>query len=494
MLVLVTGGTGVVGPAAMKALLDRGHNVRLFSRNAHRDAKAWGAGVEAFDGDVADGGSLAGAADGCDAVLHVVGIVDETPPHVTFQKVNVNGTANVVVEAERAGVPKLVFVSSLGCERGDSGYHRSKRRAEDIVRSFRGNWVIVRPGNVYGPGDEQVSLVLKMVRGMPAVPVLSGGDHEFQPVWHEDLGQALALVVERDDLAGRVLEIAGPERTTENDLLDRLQRLTGREPARIPLPGLVAQLGMRVADMLGIDTPLNESQLRMLEEGSVLRDPSRNALDTVLGITPTPLDEGLHRLADEIPEMLPSEGIGALTRKRFWVDIEASERSADELFAHFRRRFGEIVPIEVSAEPGTACEIVEGATLTMRLPVRGHIQVRVEEVEPHRITLVTLQGHPLAGAIRFLGEPRGDAVRFEVQAYDKPASFGDFLMMKTLGERLQDATWKDVVQRMLEESGGQAPAGIRRESETLDQAQSDQIEKWLEDLIAKRKRETESLV
>src|SRR5687767_5802340 len=118
MRVLVTGGTGVVGVGTVTALVREGHDVRLVSRNAERDARRWPNGVEAWRGDVAEPESIRGAADGCDAVVHLVAVVDEAPPDATFERVNVRGTRHIVREAERAGVSKLLFVSSLGCDRG----------------------------------------------------------------------------------------------------------------------------------------------------------------------------------------------------------------------------------------------------------------------------------------------------------------------------------------------------------------------------------------
>src|SRR5438045_6574635 len=111
MQVLVTGGTGVVGASTVSALLKRGHEVRLLSRNAERDARSWSSGVTPVEGDVAEPATIAGAAAGCDVVVHLVAIVDEAPPDVTFQRVNVQGTRNIVTEAERSGVRKIVYVS-----------------------------------------------------------------------------------------------------------------------------------------------------------------------------------------------------------------------------------------------------------------------------------------------------------------------------------------------------------------------------------------------
>ena len=492
MKVLVTGGTGVVGQGAVSALLARGHDVRLFSRHAEQDVKQWQSGVEGVPGDIGSRTDVEGIADGCDAVLHVVGIVDENPPDVTFDRINVEGTRLLVRETERAKVGKFVFVSSLGAPTGDSPYHRSKRAAEEIVRAFDGQWIIVRPGNVYGPGDEVISLLLKMVRTLPAIPVIGGGDQPFQPAWYEDVGEALAMAVERHDLARQALDLAGPERTTMNDLIDRLTRLTGREPARIPVPEMFASIGLRLADMFGAEVPINESQLTMLREGNVIRETAGNALTAVFRIQPTSLDEGLAKLADALPEQLPSEGIGSLERKRFWVDIATSRYSAAGLFDRLRAHFARIVGerLAMNAEPGTTTRIEDGSTLTMSLPLRGHCQVRVEEVSDRSLTLVTLDGHPLAGAIRFLTEQRGDQVRFEIRIYDRPATLPDLVMMRTVGTVMQDSTWIAVAEAMIAESGGVAPDGVERETVTLDDTQARRVEKWVRDLVLQRRAES----
>src|SRR3954468_14819133 len=118
MRVLVTGGTGVVGRGTVTELVKRRHEVVLGSRHADTDARQWPAGVIPRRGDVSERTSIAGAADGCDVVLHMVAIVEEAPPHATFDRVNVEGTRNMLAEAQRAGVQRFVFVSSLGAPVG----------------------------------------------------------------------------------------------------------------------------------------------------------------------------------------------------------------------------------------------------------------------------------------------------------------------------------------------------------------------------------------
>lgn len=491
MQILVTGGSGVVGAGTVTELLRRGHQVRLLARHADRDARQWASGVTAVNGDVADAESIAGAADGCDAVMHVAGIVEESPPEATFERVNVNGTRNVCAEAERAGVTRLVFVSSLGAPEGESGYHRSKRDAERIVEGFRGNWTICRPGNVYGPGDGQISVMLRLVRGVsPIVPTVGSGDQSFQPIWWEDLAKALATVVERTDLAGEALDIAGTEVTCQNDLHERMSRITGRDVVSVPVPEMFATLGAKAISMVGWKIPFSDAELQMLREGNVIREGRTNALVETLRVVPTPLQVGLGRLAEAQPEQLPAEGIGTLKRKRYWADIVGAAHSPQTMFELFRTHFDDVTPVfvDAKAEPRATDVLEEGETVTLALPMRGHVQVRCASVEERRVTLLTLEGHPLAGAVRFLCEPLGGAVRFQVEVYDRPANAIDFLAMRTVGDRLQDHTWSHVVEKMVQISGGAAPGGVEHESVSLDDDEAKAIEQWVEELAMRRKR------
>ena len=489
MNVLVTCGTGAIGPSVVNALLERGHTVRLLSRHAEHDSRTWPGSINTVEGDVIDPPSLEGTADGADVVVHLAGIIEEAPPDATFQRVNVEGTRNIVREAERAGVPKIVCVSSLGSMRGQSPHHRSKRDAEAIVRAFSGAWIILRPGAVYGPGDEHISSLLKMVRTLPAVPLIGDGGQLFQPIWHEDAAEAIAQAVERDDLDGGEYDIAGDDITSQRDLLARLQRLTNRATVALPVPELLAQVGLKAAALAGVDVGFSESQLQMLIEGNVLPADADNALTRVFDVTPMPLEKGLRLLADNQPELLPDRGIGPLTRKRYWTDIRGTTLDADRLLDHVRARFRVLAPeiMSTSAEPGTPTCIEEGATLTLSIPLRGHVQLRVAEVDDRRFTLLTVAGHPLAGAVRVQTEPIGDAIRFEVQTYERPASIPDLVLMRTLGGSLQDRAWTHLIQNVVRDTGGRADE-VQRSSESLAGSEAAVVQRWAEELVVLRKQ------
>lgn len=507
MKVLVTGGTGVVGAAAVRALLADGHAVRLFSRHAARDAERWrdSGEVEARDGSIGSPLDIAGIAEGCDAILHIAGIVEERPPEITFDRVNVGGTQHLLTEAQRAGVRRFVYVSSLGAERGESAYHASKRRAEDAVRQFPGEWLICRPGNVYGPGDEVVSLLLQMVRLSPVIPVIDAGDQPFQPIDAEDLGAALAIAVARRDLSRQVLLLAGEEVTTTSDLIDRLARITGKQAARLPVPSFFAQLGARAASMIGLRMPVNEDKLTMLTEENVIRPGEVNALTTVLGVRPTPLEEGLRRLAVSQPEQLPGGGSGAgpVMRRRYWTDLQGIPGTARELFAEFRRRFFDVVPEAAVREGGEAVgetRLDPGAVLTLALPMRGHVQVRVVEVTDTSATLVTLAGHPLAGAntFRIAGVPTGtpsDAprggLRFVVESCDRPSNVVDGLAMTPMGVLFKHWTWNHVVEETARMFGARPPIDVKMEEHALEGEEERTAIREMEEKVERLAREQE---
>jgi uncharacterized protein YbjT (DUF2867 family) len=493
MRVLVTGGTGVVGASTVRALDAHGHAVRVLSRHAGRDEPWWPAGVDGWAGDVSDDASIRGSAQGCEIVLHLAGIVAESPPDRTFQKVNIDGTRYVVMEAERAGVRKVIYVSSLGAERGGSAYQRSKLVGEDVVRAFTRDWLVVRPGAVFGPGDEHGSVLLHMVRTLPVVPTFGAGDQPFQPVWHEDLAAALVAAVERDDLRCRTLELAGRDRTSQTDLLRRFGDITGRPAVQVPVPEIVARWGLRALDAVGVAAPIKEDQLQMLHEGSVMPPGTPNALTEVFGIAPTPLDEMVRRLAEEQPAQLPSDGVGPLTRKRFWIDIRGAARDADALFDYVRGHMAELLQPMVTVKRGVDGNrpVEEGDTLTLEIPVRGECQVRVAEVMDRRLTLLTVAGHPIAGAVRFLVEPNEDATRFEIQVYDRPATVVDRLIMRALGEWLQRAAWISTAQRVARAAGGSA-SDVHSSVDELDERELELVDEWASTLSAQLSRNATS--
>jgi NADH dehydrogenase len=279
-------------------------------------------------------------------------------------------------------------------------------------------------------------------------------------------------------LGGEVLEIAGHEITTTLNVLDRMEEITGRNVLRFPIPSTLASAATQVADALSIELPISEAKLTMLLEENFIRDPGANAITRIFGIMPTDLDTGLRALADALPEQLPSDGVGELQRKRYWADIEGSALTAEAVMECFRSEIVSIVPIDFAAEPGASTKLEAGSTLTAAIPGRGHIQVRVEDSSPTHVTFATIEGHPLAGAIRFSTCSSGGAIRFQVMVYARAANPVDWAMMNSIGSPLQDAVWTSVVEEVVKRSGGTAPDGVEHDTASFVGNAARDVEEW----------------
>ncbi|HKO57193.1 MAG TPA: hypothetical protein VJ276_15055 [Thermoanaerobaculia bacterium] len=309
----------------------------------------------------------------------------------------------------------------------------------------------VRTDVVYGPGDEVIAPLLKMIRTMPVVPV-ADGDEPFRPIWYRDAGKALVRMLEGADFA----DLAGPETTTLKDVVRRLEDITDRHPLVVPVP-----LGHALPEV-----------------------PDAPALR---GIDLTPLDEGLRMLADMLPEVLPEDGVGKMERKRFRADIRGTRYDAVGLMALFRERVTEVMPIEFAAEPGAPRRVELGATLTAHLPLRGNIQVRVVDLDRTRVVFATVEGHPLAGIVEFSAEDVGSAVRFRIDIAARAATLLDFVALHTVGKPAQAANWRAVVQKMIDLSGGTSD-GVHHESAKLDDADAAKVEERVRVLVQRNTR------
>src|SRR5215467_9604980 len=152
MKVFLTGATGFVGKHMLERLLAEGHAVRALARNPQKDNLAEHAKVELVAGDVIEGTGLNQGMQGCDAVIHLVGIIVEKGKN-TFEAVHHVGTRNVVEAAKGSGIQRLVHMSALGARAdGVAAYQTSKWKGEEEVRKSGIPYYILRPSLIFGPG------------------------------------------------------------------------------------------------------------------------------------------------------------------------------------------------------------------------------------------------------------------------------------------------------------------------------------------------------
>lgn len=268
--VLVTGGSGVVGGAAARALRAAGAEVVSLQRGALPPDLAE-LGVLEVRGDVTNAAAVAQAMQGVDAVIHAAARVDITGAWSDFERINVGGTRTVVAAAQGAGVSRCVFVSSpsvahvghaivgAGAEPANPDnarghYARSKAMAEEVaLAADRPGFAVtaIRPHLVWGVGDTQLTArIIERARSGRLVTIGSGAAL-IDTTYIDNVGEALAAAVDRaadDDVHGRAFVVSNGEPRTVAEMLTRIARAAGEAgPSRsVPLP--VARAGGRVLE------------------------------------------------------------------------------------------------------------------------------------------------------------------------------------------------------------------------------------------------------
>lgn len=296
MKVLLTGGTGFVGPKVAHALRAHGHDVRALLRDPSGGGTLVTWGCELARGDVTDAESLGRAADGVDAVVHLVSIIKGRP--ADFERIMEQGTRDLVAAAEAAGARRFVLMSALGVSEENRDlvpYFRAKWAMEQAVEASSVEHVIFRPSFVFGADGGVLPTFIRQVRWSPVTTVIGGGEGRLQPIWVDDVAEHFAEAVELPAAAGRTFELGGPDAVTWNELYDRIRRVLGARRATLHVPVGLMRAAATATDRLP-GAPITRDQLTMLVDGGDQTCDMTPALET-FSIRPIGLDEQIRRAA-----------------------------------------------------------------------------------------------------------------------------------------------------------------------------------------------------
>ncbi len=275
MIIFLAGGTGFVGGHIRNILLEEGHSIRLLT---HRRMTGGADGVQMVEGDVLKPASFSAVLDGCDAVINLVGIIREFPDRgMTFSRLHVEATGNLVDAAKRAGIRRYLQMSALGA-RPDavSVYHKTKFQAEEYVRASGLDYTIFRPSIIFGPKDEFVNKLAGFITDYPVVPVIGDGEYRLQPIAADDVARCFALSLEMPETIGKTFELCGPDRFSYNEMLDVIGRVLGRsEVKKLKNPLGLMKLVTRLMQGFAF-FPLTMDQLLMLLEENICDGSWRN--------------------------------------------------------------------------------------------------------------------------------------------------------------------------------------------------------------------------
>lgn len=270
--ILVTGATGVVGGAAVRALFTQGHTV-VTAQRSELPGELRGLGIEQSRVDIRDQDALTRVMQGCDAVVHAAAKVDVVGPWSDYFDINVAGTRSVLAAAQACGVHRFVYVSSpsvahagrplIGAdaapadpENARSHYSRSKGIAEtEVLAADRDDFrvLVLRPHLVWGPRDTQLTARIVQRAQAGRLFLIGTGGALIDTTYIDNAGEALAAAVSRvaDSQAhGRSFVISNGEPRTVAEMLTRIARSAGAGDPRAAIPLSVARAGGAVVSSL----------------------------------------------------------------------------------------------------------------------------------------------------------------------------------------------------------------------------------------------------
>jgi uncharacterized protein YbjT (DUF2867 family) len=278
-MILVTGGAGFIGSHIVRRLAEDGKAVRVLIRDrAHseQEGRLRDLDIEWFEGDVLQSETLIDAMQEVDVVIHTVAIAIEKR-NLTFEKVNLMGTVNIVDAAIQANVKRFINLSQLGAD--PSLPYRllaSKGKAQAYVAKSQLDWTAFKPSVVWGPEDEFANTFARLVPFSPIIfPIIGDESSVFQPVWVGDVAETIIRALDDPKTIGKEFELGGPEILT----LEEIERRTltavkaKRMFIRFPLP--ILRVIVVLMEKIFASPPVTRSLLELLAVSNVT---NQNAL------------------------------------------------------------------------------------------------------------------------------------------------------------------------------------------------------------------------
>jgi NADH dehydrogenase len=294
--VLVTGGTGFVGPKVVRAIVESGHDVRALARDRRKAAHVGALGAELVEGDLTDAASVRIAAQGVDAVVHLVAIRQGRPEQ--FQRIMIDGTRSLLAAAKEVGATRFVHMSALGTTAETKDlvpYYNAKWQMEQDVQASELPYVIFRPSFIFGRDGGILATFRKIAKLTPVTPIPGSGRQRIQPIWVDDVAAYYARALELAAATNRLFELGGPNAVTWNEFWERLKRTLGVRRPTVHVPMAMMRMNALVTERLPGDIPLTRDLLKMLEAGDnvVTNEDAVRTFQLPL----VPLDEQLRRAA-----------------------------------------------------------------------------------------------------------------------------------------------------------------------------------------------------
>ena len=295
-VVTVFGGTGFLGRRIVRHLRLHGFCVRVASRHPDRGHAVFGpddAQLRAVKADVRDQRSVA------DALADAYGAVNAVSLYLeqgleTFHSVHVESAQRVAAQAQRAGVRRLVHVSGIGADlRSQSLDIRKRGEGELAVREAFAEAILIRPAVMFGRDDAFLTTILKLLNRLPLFPMFGNGQMRLQPINVEDVGEAIAKILQREQTGPNMFECGGPSVYSYEELLRVVANAAGIKPILLPVPIAAWGALARISEMLP-SPPITRNQVELMQIDSTSMQGIPGLEE--LGISPHSVEEMLQDL------------------------------------------------------------------------------------------------------------------------------------------------------------------------------------------------------
>jgi uncharacterized protein YbjT (DUF2867 family) len=285
--VLVTGAAGLVGTHTCRELSKSGWQVRALIRDPARAAMALGQlPVEFRIGDARDATTLRGALSGCGAVVHLAAIAIEKKGD-TYAETNSGITDRLISAARAESVQRIIFMSQNGADsRSPHAFLRSKGVAQDSVKTSGLAWTILRPSVIFGPEDQFVNVLARLIRLTPKIfPLPAGGSARFQPVAVDDVARTIRMCLEKTDTVHQAYDLGGAVPLTLRQMTERILTAMGATRKLVSIPISVLRPIVSLAQRVVPNPPVTSSLLDLLAVDNTVPN---NALTEKFRIVPIP--------------------------------------------------------------------------------------------------------------------------------------------------------------------------------------------------------------
>ncbi len=291
-MILVSGAAGFVGSRVMARLVADGETPRGLVRDMTRASSRLPAtGAEIVVGDTTRPETLDAALADADTVIHTAFITAERKqgPGVNYYRTNVEGTANLVNAAKRAGVKRIVVAGGLGTKPSSPGsYMEGRHLADESVRKSGLAWSILGPSIQFGAGSAFFNGLADLIQQVPlVVPMVGSGRTRFQPIWVEDVVTCLLMMARQPTrYDGRTIDVGGPEIYTYAQILDLLMDALGTHKLKVPGPTPFVVLGATMMEAVLPKPPITRAATALFSFDNVAAPDS---VEREFGFKPTSL-------------------------------------------------------------------------------------------------------------------------------------------------------------------------------------------------------------